>query len=111
VDVRSNEHYKNQEVFDLIDQNTESEVKARSYRMNSSGIDMKHPLVQAGIKMGRSYYGSPTTSDQAIMNGFPTLKFGPGDSARSHMANEYINLSEIEEGVEIYYELLNDLKL
>lgn len=79
--------------------------------MNSSGIDMKHPLVQAGIKIGRSYYGSPTTSDQAIMKGFPTLKFGPGDSARSHTANEYINLSEIEEGVEIYYQLLNDLKL
>jgi acetylornithine deacetylase len=111
VDVRSNEHYNNTELFTLINDQTESEVKARSFRMNSSGIDMKHPLIQAGIKIGRSYYGSPTTSDQAIMKGFPTLKFGPGDSARSHTANEYINLSEIEEGVEIYYQLLNGLDI
>jgi len=111
VDVRSNEHYSNQELFDLIDQQTDSEVKARSFRMNSSGIDLKHPLVQAGIKIERSYYGSPTTSDQAIMKGFPTLKFGPGDSARSHTANEFIHLSEIEEGVEIYYQLLNGLDI
>jgi len=111
VDVRSNENYSNQELFNLIDQQTESEIKARSYRMNSSGIDLKHPLVQAGIKMGRSYYGSPTTSDQAIMKGFPTLKFGPGDSARSHTANEYINISEVEEGIEIYYQLLSGLDI
>jgi len=111
VDVRSNEHYSNQDLFKLIDQQIESDVKARSFRMNSSGIDLNHSLVQAGIKIGRSYYGSPTTSDQAIMKGFPTLKFGPGDSARSHTANEYINLSEIEEGVEIYYQLLNGLDL
>lgn len=111
VDVRSNEHYSNEDLFNLIDQGTESEVKARSFRMNSSGIDLNHPLVQAGIKMGRSYYGSPTTSDQAIMKGFPTLKFGPGDSARSHTADEFIHLSEIEEGIEIYYQLLNDLDI
>ena len=111
VDVRSNEHYNNTELFTMINNQTESEVKARSFRMNSSGIDMKHLLIQAGIKMGRAYYGSPTTSDQAIMKGFPTLKLGPGDSARSHTANEYINLSEIEEGIEIYYQLLNGLNL
>jgi len=109
VDVRSNEHYSNQELFNLIDQQTESEIKARSFRMNSSGIDLNHPLVQEGIKQGRSYYGSPTTSDQAIMKGFPTLKFGPGDSARSHTADEYIYTAEIEEGIEIYYQVLNDL--
>lgn len=109
VDVRSNEHYTNQELFDLINQQVGSEVKARSYRMNSSGIDLNHPIVQAGIKMGRSYYGSPTTSDQAIMKGFPTLKLGPGDSARSHTADEFIYLSEIEEGIDIYYQLLNGL--
>ncbi|WP_372645882.1 M20 family metallo-hydrolase [Ancylomarina sp.] len=111
VDVRSNEHYSNQELFELINQQIESDVKARSFRMNSSCIDLKHPLVQAGIKMGRSYYGSPTTSDQAIMKGFPTLKFGPGDSARSHTADEFIYLSEIEEGIEIYYQLLNGLEI
>ncbi|MCZ4694918.1 M20/M25/M40 family metallo-hydrolase [Ancylomarina euxinus] len=111
VDVRSNEHYSNQDLFELIDQQIESDVKARSFRMNSSGINLNHPLVQAGIKMGRSYYGSPTTSDQAIMKGFPTLKFGPGDSARSHTANEFIYLFEIEEGVEIYYQLLNGLEI
>jgi len=111
VDVRSNEHYNNTELFTMINNQTKSEVKARSFRMNSSGIHMKHPLIQAGIKMGRAYYGSPTTSDQAIMKGFPTLKLGPGDSARSHTANEYINLSEIEEGIEIYYQLLNGLNL
>jgi len=111
VDIRSNEHYNNMELFTFINGQTESDVKARSFRMNSSGINLKHPLVQAGIKMGRSYYGSPTTSDQAIMKGFPTLKFGPGDSARSHTANEFIHLSEIEEGVEVYYQLLNGLNL
>jgi len=111
VDVRSNEHYSNQDLFKLIDLQTESEIKARSFRMNSSGIDLNHPLVQAGLKLGRSYYGSPTTSDQAIMKGFPTLKFGPGDSARSHTADEYIHTAEIEEGIEIYYQVLNDLDI
>lgn len=71
---------------------------------------MEHPVVQRGLELGRNYYGSPTTSDQALMT-FNTLKIGPGDSARSHTADEYIRISEIEEGIKIYFQLLNDLQL
>jgi acetylornithine deacetylase len=76
--------------------------------MRSSSIPLDHPVVQAGIQLGRGYYGSPTTSDKALMN-FPTLKMGPGDSARSHTANEYIYLDEIKEGISIYVRLLDAL--
>jgi acetylornithine deacetylase len=111
VDVRTNEHYSNEKAFEIIKTNVESDVKARSFRMNSSGIPMEHPLIQAGLKQGMGYYGSPTTSDQAIMKGFPTLKLGPGDSARSHTADEFIYVKEIGEGIEKYYNLLNGLKI
>ncbi|WP_282013825.1 M20 family metallo-hydrolase [Marinifilum flexuosum] len=111
VDVRTNEHYSNEKAFEIIKANVESDVKARSFRMNSSGIPLEHPLIQAGLEQGMDYYGSPTTSDQAIMKGFPTLKLGPGDSARSHTADEFIYVKEIGEGIEKYYNLLNGLKL
>lgn len=111
VDVRTNENYSNEKTFAIIKEKLESKVKARSFRMNSSGIPMEHPLIQKGIKHGMNYYGSPTTSDQAIMKGFPTLKLGPGDSARSHTADEFIYLCEIKEGIEKYYNLLNGLKI
>ncbi|WP_421919326.1 M20 family metallo-hydrolase [Marinifilum sp.] len=111
VDVRTNEHYSNEKAFDIIQENIESEVKARSFRMNSSGIPLEHPLIQTGLNLGMGYYGSPTTSDQAIMKGFPTLKLGPGDSARSHTADEFIYLHEIKKGIQKYYNLLNGLKI
>jgi acetylornithine deacetylase len=74
--------------------------------MNSYSIPMEHPLVQAGKELGRKTYGSPTLSDQAVLS-CPSLKLGPGDSTRSHTADEFIYLSEIEEGIQIYIELLN----
>jgi acetylornithine deacetylase len=108
VDVRVNELYSFEEILDIIKRNVQSEVKPRSLRMRSSYISLNHPLIQAGIKLGRTYYGSPTTSDKALM-GFPTLKMGPGDSARSHTADEYIYLNEIREGISLYIQFLNAL--
>lgn len=108
VDVRVNECYTLEEVLAELQQNLKSELKPRSLRMRSSIIPLDHPLVRAGLALGREYYGSPTTSDKALMS-FPTLKMGPGDSARSHTADEFIYLSEIESGVEIYINLLKQL--
>ncbi|TAE44354.1 MAG: M20/M25/M40 family metallo-hydrolase, partial [Bacteroidetes bacterium] len=105
VDVRTNELYSNEEIYELISQQVSCEVKARSFRLQSSRMDPAHPLVQAGLALGRTTYGSPTLSDQALMP-FPTLKMGPGDSARSHSADEYIRLSEIEEAIPLYIALI-----
>ena len=108
VDVRVNELYTFAEILDVIKTNVKSEVQPRSTRLRSSSIAIDHPLVKAGSSLGRTYYGSPTTSDKALMN-FPTLKMGPGDSARSHTADEYIYINEIKEGIELYIQLLNQL--
>ena len=108
VDVRVNECYSNEEVFSIIDENTKSEMKARSFRLNSSSIPLDHPFVQGGIKLGRTTYGSPTLSDQAILT-CPSVKIGPGDSTRSHQADEYIYINEIEEGIELYIDMLNEI--
>lgn len=108
VDIRSNECYSNEELFTEICSYIQSEAKARSFRLNSSSISMEHPLVQRAIAMGRQPFGSPTLSDQALMK-FPTLKMGPGDSARSHTADEYIFIHEIEEAINMYIELLDGL--
>lgn len=105
IDIRTNEEYSNEEVFKILQQQVSSTLKARSFRLNSSKIDLDHPLVLAGKSMDLNHFGSPTLSDQALMP-FPTLKMGPGDSARSHTADEYILLSEIEKGIEIYCRLL-----
>jgi acetylornithine deacetylase len=110
VDVRTNEYYSNQEAFRIINELIDSEVKPRSFRLNSSGISVDHPIVQRGIKLGLKYYGSPTTSDQAVIP-YPSVKIGPGDSARSHTADEFILISEIEEGFRIYLDLLTDLSI
>jgi len=111
VDVRINEYYTNEKAFAIIQEKLDSNVVARSFRMNSSGIPLEHPLVQNGINLGMPFYGSPTTSDQAIMKGFPSLKLGPGNSARSHTADEFIYHSEIKDGIEKYFNLLNGLNL
>ena len=108
VDIRLNECYSNKELHELIKKNVKCDVVARSYRLNSSSISMDHPFVKRGIELGREYYGSPTTSDQAVMD-FTTIKMGPGDSARSHTPDEYIFLNEIHEGVKIYIKLLDGL--
>ncbi len=110
VDVRTNEHYSNQEAFEMISELIDSDVKPRSFRLNSSGIPVDHPMVKRGISLGLNCYGSPTTSDQAVIP-YPSIKIGPGDSARSHTADEYILLSELEEGFRIYVDLLTNLKL
>lgn len=110
VDVRTNEFYSNQEIFELISELVSSEVKPRSFRLNSSSINIEHPIVKKGQQLGLQYYGSPTTSDQAVLN-CNSIKIGPGDSARSHTADEFIFVSEIYEGFEIYKNLLNKLVL
>jgi acetylornithine deacetylase len=95
-------------VLDIIKQNVQSDVQPRSVRLRSSSITLNHPIVKAGIKLGRKYFGSPTTSDKALMP-FPALKIGPGDSARSHTADEFIYVDEIKEGIELYIALLNEV--
>lgn len=108
IDVRSNECYSNQEVFSILDVNLDSEIKARSYRLTSSGVPIDLPIVQRGLSLGMSTFGSPTLSDQAFMH-FPSLKIGPGDSARSHTADEYIELDEIRRAIPTYLSLLDGM--
>ncbi len=105
IDVRTNELYDNREVFDIIRSHLHSDVKARSFRLNSSGIDACHPLVRRMTDMGMRPFGSPTLSDQALMP-FPSLKLGPGDSCRSHSADEFICISEIAQAIETYLMLI-----
>lgn len=108
IDVRVNELYTFEEILEALQNNLKSKFRPRTTRMKSTSIALDHPLVKAGIKLGRGYYGSPTTSDKALMP-FPTLKMGPGDSARSHTADEFIFMDEIKEGIETYIQLVNQL--
>jgi acetylornithine deacetylase len=108
VDIRINELYTHEEILKLIKENVDAEIVPRSMRMKSSSINVSHPLVQSGILLGRSMYGSPTTSDKALMD-CPSLKMGPGDSARSHSADEFIYVKEIEEGIDLYIKLLENI--
>jgi acetylornithine deacetylase len=110
VDVRITEQYTNEEVLEIIKQHVDCEVAPRSVRLKPSSISPEHPIVKAGLAMGRTTYGSPTTSDQALLS-VPSLKMGPGHSERSHTADEFIYLSEIEEGIEIYIKLLEQIVL
>jgi acetylornithine deacetylase len=107
IDVRVNDAYSNQEIADILKEKSPcSKITPRSLRLNSSAISTNHDLVKAGIAMGRETYGSPTLSDQAVLS-CQSLKLGPGDSTRSHSADEFIYLAEIEEGIILYVELLN----
>ena len=105
VDIRVTDAYTNQEVLDIIKKHVRVEVKPRSLHLNSSSIPAEHPIVKAGVELGRNTYGSPTLSDQSVLN-CPSLKLGPGDSLRSHTADEFIFIHEIEEGIQLYINLL-----
>ncbi|QHS56202.1 M20 family metallo-hydrolase [Mucilaginibacter sp. 14171R-50] len=108
VDVRVTDAYRNEEVLEIIRQHVSCDVKPRSIRLKPSSIDKNHPFVLAGVALGRKTYGSPTTSDQALLD-ISSIKIGPGDSARSHMADEFIYVDEISEGIEMYIEMLNGI--
>ena len=108
VDIRSNECYSNEDLFQEICSHIQSEAKARSFRLNSSHIDAEHPFVKRAVELGRTPFGSPTLSDQALMH-FPSVKIGPGKSSRSHTADEYIRVSEIEEAIGMYIKILDGL--
>ena len=108
IDVRVNDCYSNLEIVDLLQKEAPLSLTPRSTDLNSSSIPADHPLVQAGIELGRSTYGSPTLSDQAKLS-CPSLKLGPGDSTRSHTANEFIYVNEIEEGIDLYIQLLKKI--
>lgn len=110
VDVRSNECYTNEEIYEILCQNLESEIKPRSFRLSSSSIPMDNPIVKLALGMGKKAFGSPTLSDQALMH-FPSLKMGPGNSSRSHTANEFIMPSEIEDAIETYIKLISEVTL
>lgn len=112
ADIRTNELYSNQEVFDIISGQLPEycEVKARSFNLNSSRIDVNHPLIRKSVSLGLKPYGSPTLSDQAILS-CPSLKLGPGESARSHTADEYVTLAELEQAVPCYLKLLDGLRI
>ena len=106
VDIRTNEFYDNEEVYEFICQHLKSEVKAHSFRLKSSRIDPEHPLIKKCVAMGMKPFGSPTLSDQALMH-FPSFKLGPGESSRSHSADEFIKISEIADAIAKYKELLD----
>lgn len=108
VDVRVTDAYRNEEVLDIIRQHVTCDVKPRSIRLKPSKIDKDHPIVQAGIALGRTTYGSPTTSDQSLLD-IQSIKVGPGDSARSHTADEFVYVDEIHEGVELYVKMLEQI--
>jgi len=109
IDVRVNDKYTNQQIEEILTRKSPcTSIKARSLRLNSSSIPINHELVEAGIELGRETYGSPTLSDQAVLS-CPSLKLGPGDSTRSHTADEFIYLAEIEEGIDIYIKLLEKI--
>ncbi|MBQ8055366.1 MAG: M20 family metallo-hydrolase [Paludibacteraceae bacterium] len=111
VDVRTNELYSNEEVYEIIKKHVKSNVVARSFRLNSSSVSLDHPYVQHLVNnYGKIPFGSATLSDQALIHNCPTMKMGPGDSARSHTADEFIRINEIEDAIQFYVETLMNFK-
>lgn len=110
VDIRSNEMYSNQEILDEVVNNVSCEVTPRSTRLGSTATPLEHPVVKEAKLLNRKLFGSPTLSDQALLK-FPSVKIGPGESSRSHTADEYILTDEIGEAIDIYIKLLDGLKL
>lgn len=111
IDARVTEQYTLQQVLDTVKANLTSDVIPRSMRLNPSSISFEHPIVKAGVELGVTTYGSPTTSDAAILGGIPALKMGVGDSARSHTADEYIFVNELSQGIEQYIAMLKKMLL
>ena len=109
VDVRTTDAYSNEEVVEILQGVVECDAKPRSTRVRASAIALDHPLVESAVAIGRTPFISPTTSDRAIMQGIPALKMGVGESSRSHTADEYVLISEIEEGIALYDKLLKEL--
>lgn len=109
VDVRTNEYYTNEEVYDIVRSHVKSDVHAHSFRLHSSRIDPEHPLVKRCVSLGLQPFGSPTLSDQALMP-FPSLKLGPGESSRSHSADEFVKISEIDQAFTTYLQVLEGLE-
>ncbi|HSD07020.1 peptidase dimerization domain-containing protein, partial [Flavobacterium sp.] len=107
VDIRVTDRYNNTEILETVRAHVAAEVTPRSMHLNSSSIPVSHGLVQAGIALGRTTYGSPTLSDQSVLS-CQSLKLGPGESLRSHSADEFIFINEIEEGIELYIKILTD---
>lgn len=107
VDIRVNDCYNNQEILDTVRKHLTAEVNPRSMHLNASSIPVSHDLVQAGIALGRTTYGSPTLSDQSVLS-CQSLKLGPGETLRSHSADEFIFINEIEEGIQLYIKILTD---
>ena len=107
VDIRVNDCYNNSEILEIVKKHISAEVNPRSMHLNASSISVNHGLVQAGIASGRTTYGSPTLSDQSVLS-CKSLKLGPGETLRSHSADEFIYLSEIEEGIDLYIKILSD---
>lgn len=110
VDIRTTDAYSNSEVLEIVKSHVACEVQPRSLRLNPSSINIDHPFVQAGISLGRSVYGSPTISDQALMP-FSSVKIGPGSSPRSHSSDEFIFTDEIRTGIELYIKMLSKLMI
>jgi acetylornithine deacetylase len=108
IDVRVTDAYRNEEVLGIIRQHVKCDVKPRSIRLKPSSIDKEHPIVKAGIALGRTTYGSPTTSDQSLLD-IQSIKVGPGDSARSHTADEFVYVDEVREGIELYVKMLEQI--
>ncbi|WP_431162557.1 M20 family metallo-hydrolase [Flagellimonas beolgyonensis] len=106
VDVRVNDCYTNQEIAEMLQEEAPCKMTPRSLRLNSSCIDPNHDLVKSGVALGRKTYGSPTLSDQAALS-CQSVKLGPGDSTRSHSADEFIYVNEIEEGIDLYIKILS----
>ena len=106
IDIRTNEYYRNEDVFNFLKTKLKSGIRARSFRLSSSSISADNPVVRRCVDMGMKPFGSPTLSDQALMP-FPSLKLGPGESSRSHSADEYVLLSEIGGAIDTYVGLLD----
>jgi acetylornithine deacetylase len=109
VDVRATDQYSLEEILETVKSNVKCEVTPRSLRLRPKGIDKNHLFIKAAAKLNIDTYGSPTTSDQALIPA-PSVKMGPGDSARSHSADEFIYIKEVEEGIEGYVKLIENLK-
>jgi acetylornithine deacetylase len=107
IDIRVNDCYSNVEILETVKTHVQAEVNPRSMNLNASSIPLEHGLVQAGIALGRTTYGSPTLSDQSVLS-CQSLKLGPGETLRSHSADEFIFINEIEEGIQLYIKILTD---